>query len=125
MQKNRIMIENITITPEHKVLAVLYLLSYLMAMFIQIKDKKVKVVWSDWFIGFFTSLIGATLTYFAVASWANLGLRMTMTIIVSLVSYRTFKFILSPETQEKFASGIGNGLLEVLKNFINSKENRK
>lgn len=108
-----------TITPQHKVLIVLYVLSYFMAMFIQIKDKKVKVSFSDWIVAFFTSLIGATLAYFAVSGWENYGLVMTVTILASLISPRTFKFIMAPETQNKFASGIVNGAIEVIKNFMN------
>lgn len=109
-------------TIEHKVLFVLYICSYLMAMFIQIKDPNTKVDFSDWFLALFTSAIGAVITYYIAMSWANIGFRMGATILASLVSYRTFKFIVSEEAQEQFAKGFFSGIMNVLSNLFNAKK---
>lgn len=109
------------LTFEHKVLIVLYILTYISAMLIQIKDPKTDVTSMDWLLGFITSIIGGIITYFGVMTWANQGLRMLATIVVSLVSYRTIKFIVSNEAQEAFASGFWNGILRCLERLGNSK----
>lgn len=108
------------LTFEHKVLICLYLLSYMGAMFIQIRDPETEVTLSDWFLGFLTSVVGGTITYFIALNWINVGLRMGITIIASLVSYRTFKFIVSKEAQDEFAKGFWKGLVGVAQKFVNN-----
>lgn len=111
------------ITLEHEILIVLYLLSYLGAMFIQIRDPKMRVTWHDWFLALLTSSVGGTITYLMVMGWANMGFRVGVTILSTLLSYRTFKFILSNESQEAFAKGLTTGLLNMLnKVFKNDKD---
>ena len=111
--------DNITI--EHKVLAGLYLLSYFFAMFIQVKDPNVKVKLSDWLMAFVASFIGATITYFIAVNWLNVGFRMGVTILASLVSYRTLTFMTSNQSQNAFAKGFFNGLLNLMSNLFNNK----
>ena len=108
---------------EHKLLVVLYLLSYLGAMLIQIKDPKVTVEFSDWVLALITSFVGGMIMYFGVMSWANVGVRMGVTILATLVSYRTFKFIVSSESQEDFAKGFWKGIMGALRRLLNSNYN--
>jgi len=109
---------------EHKILIVLFIISYFGAMFIQVSDPKTAVKASDWFLGFITSVVGAVITYFVVAAWVNLGTRMAATIVASLVSYRTFKFIVSNEAQEDFAKGFWSGVMSILKRVVNNSDNK-
>lgn len=108
---------------EHKVLIVLYVLSYFVAMFIQVRDPKTIVRASDWFLGFVSSSIGGTIAYFFVMKWANIGLRMGITILFSLVSYRLFCFIVSEEAQNAFAKGFWQGIINMVSQFLNNKHN--
>jgi hypothetical protein len=109
------------LTLEHKVLIGLYLLSYFFAMFIQVKDPKTNVKFSDWVLAFVASFIGATIAYFIAFKWLNVGFRMGVTILASLVSYRTLTFIVSSDSQEAFAKGFLNGLLNLMNNLFNYK----
>lgn len=111
--------ENLTL--ELKVLVGLYFLSYFFAMFIQVKDPKTNVQFSDWILAFIASLIGGTITFFIAASWLNIGFRMGVTILASLVSYRTLKFMVSSESQDAFAKGFFSGLLNLMSNLFNYK----
>lgn len=107
----------------HKILILLYLVTYLAAMLIQIKDPKTDVDWLDWILALLTSFVGGMLTYFAVMKWANLGIRMATTIFVSLVSYRTIKFIVSDEAQNDFAKGFWVGIKTVMQRLFNTPNN--
>lgn len=112
------------LTLEHKVLIGLYLLSYFFAMFIQVKDPKTNVQFSDWLLALVASFIGATIAYFIAFKWLNVGFRMGVTILASLVSYRTLKFMVSSESQDAFAKGFFNGLLNLMSNLFNYKNNK-
>ena len=104
----------------HKILIGIFLLTYLVAMMIQVRDPKTHVKPSDWVLGFLSSIIGGTIAYFFVAKWANLGLRMGVTILFSLVSYRLIVFIVSEEAQKAFAEGFWKGIINLIRNFMNS-----
>ena len=105
---------------EHRILVFLFVLSYFGAMFIQIRDPKAEVKTADWLLGFLTSVVGSTITYFMVSTWTNVGTRMAATIIASLVSYRTFKFIVSNEAQEDFARGFWRGVITTAQRLVNN-----
>lgn len=98
----------------HRILIILYLVTYFAAMLIQIKDPNTRVSFLDWILAFLASSVGGILTYFGVMGWANIGVRMATTIFVSLVSYRTLKFIVSDEAQTAFAKGFFSGLMGIL-----------
>lgn len=114
------MMENIQLDIHHKILGVLLLIAYLAAMLIQIRDPKTDVHLTDWILALLCSLLGATITYFVVMKWANIGWRMAITVIVSLVSYRTLKFIVSNEAQDEFARGFWTGIMNALKRLFNA-----
>lgn len=105
----------------HKILILLYLVIYLAAMLIQIQDKDTKVKFIDWILAFMTSSVGGLVTYYAVMTWANLGLRMATTLFVSLVSYRTIKFIVSDEAQTDFAKGFWSGIKTIMQRLFNTQ----
>lgn len=105
---------------EHKVLIFLFIISYLGAMAIQIRDPKTRVEVFDWFVGFLTSMVGGIITFFICIGWDNIGLRMGVTIIATLVSYRTFKFILSEDAQNDFAKGFWKGIITSIQRLLNS-----
>jgi TRAP-type uncharacterized transport system fused permease subunit len=107
----------------HKILIGLFLLTYLVAMMIQVRDPKTNVKPSDWVLGFLSSIIGGTLAYFFVAKWANIGMRMGFTILFSLVSYRLIVFIVSEEAQKQFAEGFWKGIINMIRNFISNNSN--
>ena len=106
---------------EHSVLIILFILSYFGAMFIQLKDPKVEVHISDWFLAFITSSVGGTIAYFIAMTWQNVGIRIGLTILASLVSYRTFKFIVSSEAQEDFARGFWKGIIMAVQRLLNNQ----
>ena len=107
----------------HKILIELFLLTYMVAMLIQVRDPKTHVKFSDWILGFLSSVIGGTIAYFFVMKWANLGLRMGVTILFSLVSYRLIVFIVSEEAQKAFAEGFWKGIINLIRNFMNNNNN--
>jgi len=108
----------------HEILIGLFLLTYFVAMAIQVRDPKTNVKPSDWVLGFLSSIIGGTVAYFFVAKWANIGLRMGVTILFSLVSYRLLIFIVSEEAQRAFAEGFWKGIINLIRNFMNDKNNK-
>lgn len=110
---------------EHQILIVLYLISYVSAMLIQIKDPKCTVTFLDWVLGLLCSALGGTIMFFGVMQWANIGFRMAATILVSLMSYRTIIFIVSPDTQEQFARGFGKGIMNMLEKLFTNPPAKK
>lgn len=90
-------------------------------MLIQIKDPKTDVDAMDWVLALLTSFVGGLIAYFAVMKWVNVGMRMAVTIFVSLVSYRTIKFIVSNEAQNDFAKGFWVGIKTVMQRLFNSQ----
>lgn len=105
----------LTITFLDKILIVLCLMSYATSMGIQIRNPKINVQFSDWIYNLITSTIGAAIAYAWVLNWINIGARIFIIILISLISYPTFKFIVSPEAQAEFAQGIGRAILNMLK----------
>lgn len=114
-------IAELNLSIHHKILIILYLVVYLAAMLIQIQDTRTKVKFIDWILAFLTSAVGGIVTYFAIMSWANIGIRMATTLFASLVSYRTIKFIVSNEAQEDFAAGFWAGIKIMLQRLFNTQ----
>lgn len=87
---------------EFHVLIVLFLLTYILSIAIQIRENNVKFKVADYFISFLSSLTGATIAFFATSVLDNIGFRIGFTILASLISYRIIRFIVSKEGQEEF-----------------------
>lgn len=115
--------DTLTLQLHHKILIGLFIVIYFVSMGIQVRDPKVNVRISDWIYGFLCSVVGGTVAYFFVMGWANIGLRMGVTLLFSLISYRLVSFIVSDEAQGAFASGFWNGILNIWKNFTNKNQN--
>lgn len=98
-------IKNMVFTLEHKILIIMYLITYPVAMFIQVRDPDIKVDFGDWILSFFANLIGAALIYFIVEKYLIMGVRFVITVFLSLYTYRIFKFILSKDSQEDVVRG--------------------
>lgn len=109
---------------EHQILLVLYLMSYIAAMLIQIRDAKFKVTFLDWIIALLTSSLGGTLMYFGVMSWANFGGKFVLTIIISIMSPRTFKYLVTDEVQQDFASGFWTGIKSLFQRVFSIETNK-
>lgn len=83
-------------------LIVVFIISYLVSMYIQVNDPDVNVKKPDWIIGFLASCIGGFIAYkFTAFTSQNPGEIMFWTILASVTSPRAFKFISNPKTQDR------------------------
>lgn len=101
-------------------LIVVFLISYLVSMYIQVNDPDIKVTKPDWIIGFLSSFIGGYIAYrFFSFATDNPGEVMFYSILASVVSPRAFKILVNHNVQEKLIKGFLNG---VLNTFSKNKE---
>jgi hypothetical protein len=105
---------------EYTILLFLCIAAYLFAMVIQVRDPKINVTYSDWILGFIASAIGGTIAFLWALYFANVGTRAFVTVFATLVSYRSFKFIVSSEAQDAFAKGFFNGILNAISRIFNN-----
>lgn len=107
----------ILITNEHKLLVIMYLIAYPVAMIIQVRDPKLIVDVIDWILTFFSNLLGAIIIYMMVHKWENIGFRLALVVFGSLFTYRTLIFILSMESQNTISRTFIGGLVRMLNNI--------
>ncbi len=90
-------------------LIVVFVISYMVAMYIQVNDPEIRVTRPDWIIGFLASCIGGFIAYkFSSFTTDNPGETMFWTILASVTSPRAFKFIVNPKVQDRLISSIFN-----------------
>lgn len=88
-------------------LIVVYVVSYLVSMYIQVNDPEVNVKKADWIIGFFASCVGGYIAYkFTGFRSENPGEIMFWTIVASVTSPRAFRFISNPNTQDRLINSM-------------------
>lgn len=107
---------------EHTLLLVLCVVSYFVAMIIQIRDPSVEVSGSDWILGLISSSVWGTVAYFFAAQWINVGSRMFVTILATLVSYRFMKFVSSKTFQETIINAFVQWLMNLIKGKAGNSE---
>lgn len=100
-------------------LIVLCVMAYIGNMAEQIRNKNVDITYYDWLFYGWTGIIGGVVAYYTALAWLNIGLRFSLTIIVSMAAPRIFRFIGSPSYQEMVAEGIGKGLINLIKSMFN------
>jgi hypothetical protein len=100
---------------EHTLLLCLCIVSYFVAMIIQVRDPSVTVTHSDWILGLISSSIWGTVAYFFALQWVNVGSRMFITILATLVSYRFMKFVSSKTFQETIINAFVQWLMNLIK----------
>lgn len=103
---------------ENEVLIALCIMAYLANMIELVKNDKVDVNLYDWVFNAFTGIIGGVVAYYTALAWLNIGLRMGLTIIISLISPRLIRFINTPEYHAAMAEGIGNGIINLIKGLF-------
>jgi hypothetical protein len=108
---------------EQSILITLCILSYFVAMAIQIRDPKNTVSTIDWVLSFISSCIGATVAYFFALEYLNVGTRMFITILASLISYRFMELVASKEVQGKIAGSFINAIIDFFSRIKNKQDN--
>jgi hypothetical protein len=90
-------------------LLVVFIVSYLVSMYIQVNDPEINVKKPDWIIGLMCSVIGGFIAYkFTAFTTENPGEIMFWTILASVTSPRFFKFISNPKVQERLINSMFN-----------------
>jgi hypothetical protein len=93
-------------------LIIVFIISYLVSMYIQVHDPDIKVTKPDWVIGFLCSMVGGYVAYtFFTHVTDNPGEVMFYTILSSVVSPKAFKLLVNPKIQERIIRAILDGLV--------------
>lgn len=111
---------------ERLILALLYVITYPVAMVIQVRDPETNTTWQDWLLSFFANLIGAFMIWNIVREvTSNVGIRQMATIFGSLFTYRVFRIMLSVSSQQDAAEGFKDTFFKLMKRIFNpdNKEN--
>lgn len=116
------------LTPEQIIVIILFVLSYFVAMLIQVFDHKKKLKIKDWIIGFLSSLLGGATSFLFSLKWSNLGLRVGFIIFISIFSYRILRNLTEDESQEITAKGVVTKIKKMMdidpdENKSNNKSN--
>jgi hypothetical protein len=111
--------KNFLVSSELPVLFTVFVLSYFMAMIIQVNDPHSDVRPLDWVLGLICSSIGGIIAYYSALYWMNIGFRIGVTIIASLYGYPIFKLIASRKSQSEVAHTFGSGLVSLIRRIFN------
>ncbi len=115
----------ITITLIDKILIVVFIMSYIASMLLQVDNPKIEVRPKDWFLNFLCSSLGVTVAWGFFLNWVSLGPKFLLVIIATAVSYPTYKYLNSEEGQAQFGGSIARGLVNMIINGLKGEKTDK
>lgn len=109
------MFKNFAFEFEDEVLLILCLLSYSLNMIIFLKDETTKTRISDWILNLASTFIWTTVAYYTAITWLNIGFRMGLTIIITMIAPDLTKLIADREFRKEIIKAIGIGIVNAFK----------
>lgn len=100
---------------EDEVLLILCLLSYALNMIILVKDESSETRFFDWVLNLASTFIWTTVAYYTAISWLNIGFRMGLTIIVTMISPDLTKLVADRQFRKQIVEAIGNSVVNKFK----------
>lgn len=106
---------------EDELLLFLIVLSYTLNMIMLVKDDNKKTKFNDWILNLASTLLWSPIAYYTAIAWLNIGFRMVLTIIITMVAHDITKLIIDRDFRAKIVAAIGSTIISGIKS-ISSKD---
>ena len=104
---------------EDELLLFLIVLSYALNMIMLVKEDNKKTKFNDWILNLASTLLWSPMAYYTAIAWLNIGFRMVLTVIITMVAHDITKLIIDREFRAKIVSAIGGSLINGIKSISN------
>ena len=106
---------------EDEVLLALCFLSYVLNMVMQKKDRNIQVTIFDWVANFASTLIWPVVAYYTSIKWLNIGFRMTLTIIITMLAPDITKMLIDRGFRKLVLKALGDNILRLITGVKNNE----
>lgn len=100
---------------EDEVLLALCFLSYVLNMVIQKKDENIEIRLFDWLSNFASTLIWPVVAYYTSIQWLNIGFRMTLTIVITMLAPDITKMLVDKNFRKQILTALGDYMIGLLR----------